>query len=274
MTPAPVRLGVQFWPEHTTYASMRDLWLRIEQMGFDTIYTWDHFYPLTGDHTKQNFECWSLLAAIAESTSRVRFGALVTGNSYRHPAVLAKMAATVDHISAGRLILGVGAGWDQEEYDAYGITFGTAGDRLRAFEEALIVLKKLLGPAATSDFAGKTYKLVNARAEPKPVQQPLPILIGGGGEKVTLRLVAQYAHASNWFGDPEAWARKNRVLDEWCEKVGRAPGEILRSVDVTDPKNLDRVEAYAEAGCGEIILGVGEPWPWDRMEALLKRFGR
>lgn len=274
MTRSPVRLGVQFWPEHTTYQSMRELWLRVEGMGFDTIYTWDHFYPLTGDHTKANFECWSLLAAIAESTSRIHFGALVTGNSYRHPAVLAKIAATVDHISNGRLILGVGAGWDREEYDAYGIPFGTPGDRLRALEESLVVLKSLLGPDATSDFAGKVYQLTRARAEPKPVQQPLPILIGGGGERVTLRLVATYADMSNWFGSPEAWAAKNALLDQWCERVGRTPGSVRRSVDITDPTNLDRAEAYVEAGCDEIIVGIGEPWPHDRLESILRRFGR
>lgn len=274
MATAPVRVSIQFQPEHTTYRSMRDLWLRAEAMGFDSVYTWDHFYALTGDHAGPNFECWSLLAAMAESTSRVRIGALVTGNSYRHPAVLAKMAATVDHISDGRLVLGIGAGWNQEEYDAYGIPFGTAGGRLRALEEALIVLRKLLGPEETSDFDGTVYRLTNARCEPKPVQQPPPILVGGGGERVTLRLVAEHADMSNWGGTPEAWAAKNRVLDEWCERVGRDPAAILRTVEITRPENLARAEAFAEAGCGEIIAAVGEPWPFDEMETLLKRFGR
>ncbi len=267
-------IGVFVFSHHTTYRVMRESWLRAEEMGFDTYYTHDHFYPYHGDPAGPNLECWTLMAAIAESTERIRFGPMVTGNSYRHPAVLAKIAATVDHISDGRLILGIGAGWMQAEYDAYGISFGTAAERLRALEESLVVLRKLLGPDPTSDFEGSVYRLANARAEPKPVQRSLPIAVGGKGEKVTLRLAAQYADDWHYWGTVEEWRHLNQTLDAWCDRLGRDRSAVMRTVMLADQKHWDRAEEYVAAGAQELVLVGEDPVPWGAMEAVLRRFGR
>ncbi|GAB4434733.1 MAG: LLM class F420-dependent oxidoreductase [Chloroflexi bacterium OHK40] len=244
-----IRVGVQLHPQHTTWASFSDAVRRFEAMGCDTIWNWDHFFPLSGDPQGPHFEGWTLLSAMATITTRAEVGCLVTCNSYRNPALLSNMAKTVDHISGGRLILGIGAGWFERDYREYGYSFGTAPDRLRALREALPIIKR-------------RWEL----DVPKPIR-PIPILIGGGGEKVTLRLTAEHAQIWHGFGPIETFKHKSAVLNEWCERLGRDPATIERSVS---PRQGESLDAYRDAGATHFILGVSEPWDYARVEAALR----
>jgi probable F420-dependent oxidoreductase len=233
------KVGVQLHPQHCSIDDLRTAWREADAMGVDSIWTWDHFYPLYGEPDGAHFEGWSLLAAMACDTTNAHFGAMVTCNSYRNPELLADMARTVDHLSGGRLILGVGAGWFERDYDEFGYPFGTAIERLRALEAALPRIESRL-----------------AKLNPPPVQEPLPILIGGGGEKVTLRIVAEHADLWNGFGPPENYAHKNEVLTAWCERAGRDPAEIERTV-LIERGEVNRVDAYLEAGAQHLIVMLG-----------------
>jgi F420-dependent oxidoreductase-like protein len=217
------------WPSPAQpWDDIREITAHCEQTGWDGVYFADHFMPngpgpepLDGD----TLECWSVLAALAALVPRMRIAPLVTSVTYRHPAVLANIAAAVDHVSGGRLTLGVGAGWQLNEHVAYGIPLGTVRERMDRFEEAVQVLRSLLDQPRTT-FAGQYYRLQDAPNQPPPVQDRLPLLVGGAGERRTLRIAAQYADQWNCWSTPELLAHKISVLRQHCEQVGRDPGEI------------------------------------------------
>jgi probable F420-dependent oxidoreductase len=233
------KVGVQLQPQHVAMPTLRAAAQAADGMGVDSIWTWDHFYPLYGEPDGTHFEGWTTLTAIAADTSQAMVGTLVTGNSYRNSELLADMARTVDHISGGRAYLGIGAGWFERDYAEYGYEFGTAGTRLRALEASLVRIRARLD-----------------RLHPRPVGR-FPILVGGGGEKVTLRLVATYADAWNGFGPAETFAHKSAVLDRWCAEVGRDPAEIERTISISGPVDPAAVDAAVAAGADHLILMQG-----------------
>jgi F420-dependent oxidoreductase-like protein len=220
---------VQTPVESTTYAALVRHWQRAEELGYDAAWLDDHFYGVATPPSDDSLECWTVMAALARETSRLRFGTLVICNNYRHPPLLAKMASTLDHVSGGRLEFGIGAGWYEHEYKAYGYDFPAIGTRLAQLEEALQIVK-LMWTEERASFAGRHYRVERAWCNPKPVQQPHPpIMIGGGGEKVLLRLVAQYADRWNFGGSLDDFRHKLAVLDRHCAAVGRDPAAIEKS---------------------------------------------
>jgi F420-dependent oxidoreductase-like protein len=221
-----VRIGFQVWPQNTTWPAMREVAQLADTIGVESIWTWDHFYALSGEEERPNFEAWQILPAWAAVTQRVRLGALVSGITYRHPAVIANMAATLDHISNGRATLGIGAAWNQTEHRAYGIDLGTPGVRSTRFAEATKIVRRLLdGDRIT--MTGKYYKLQDAVLNVRPIQKRLPIMIGGGGEQRTLRTTARYADMWHGFGTADLIKRKIEILRQHCADVGRDPDEIV-----------------------------------------------
>ncbi len=248
---ARCKVGVQLHPQATTTEALRAAARAVDGAGFDSLWTWDHFFPLYGEDDAAHFEGMTLLTAFALETSRVQIGNLVTCASYRNPHLVADMVRTIDHLSGGRTVLGIGAGWFQRDYDEYEYPFGTGGGRLRDLEADLFRIDQRL-----------------ARLQPPPVGT-LPLLIGGGGERVTLRLTAQHADIWNGMGDPEVIAHKNRVLDEWCERVGRDPAEIERSVLINDRQALE-LEGYLEAGVQHLMIGCADPFDLEPALALLE----
>lgn len=265
-----------------------------EATGWDGAWYADHFMPNAADNSGPTSECWTTLAALAVAVPRIRIGPLVTGNTYRHPAVLAKMAANVQEISGGRLVLGLGAGWQENEHAAYGIEFSTIGGRLGRLEEACAAIKGLLESERTN-LAGRYYTLTDAPLAPKP-PAPIPLLIGGGGEKRTLRIAAKYADEWNVWGTPALLRQKQEVLDQHCESLGRDPKAIQRScqamLTITDDEELvKRISAggrpviagnvarvreiiaqYRDAGLNEIIIPDWNLGPRERRFATMDQF--
>ena len=269
-----------FWPApNNEWSEILSASQHAERVGFDGVWFSDHFMPFQGSIDGPIHECWTVLAGLAAAVPRVRIGSIVTGNTYRHPAVLAKQAATVDHISGGRCVLGIGAGWQENEHLAYGIDYPSVKGRLDRLDEACAVITSLLRTERTT-FAGEHYRLQDAPLAPKPVNPRLPLLVGGGGEQRTLRIAARYADEWNIWGTPELLAQKGAVLDRHCETIGRDPAEISRSAIALlhvsdDPDYLARmrsrdhgratiigtpaevveiVQQYAAAGVHELIV--------------------
>ncbi len=248
------KVGVQLHPQVGTVDELRTAWKAADAMGADSIWIWDHFFPLYGDPDANHYEAYTLLAAMAVDTEHAHFGALVTCNSYRNPQLLADMARTIDLLSHGRFILGIGSGWFERDYTEYGYEFGTAPGRLKDLAAALPQIEERLGALVP------------------PPAGDVPILIGGSGEKVTLRLVAKHADAWNTFGPPENFAAKNRILDEWCEKEGRKPTEVERTVAI-QPDEVGNIDAYLAAGVEHFIVMVGAPYDLAPLEALIAASG-
>ena len=247
-----IRIGVQLAPEHSNYAAYAQTVRQVEALGVDSIWNWDHLLPPYGNHRGRHFEAWTLLAAMAALTSRAEIGSMVTCNSYRNPALLATMAKTVDHISGGRLILGIGAGWFEREYREYGYTFGAARERLKSLAAALPLIKQ-------------RWQL----ELPAPVRNPIPICIGGEGEQVTLQLAAQYADMWNGFGPLDNFRRKSSVLDRWCAEMGRDPRTIERSI-LTGTHTARGLDRLVEAGASHIIVTLRDPWNFATVKQLVR----
>lgn len=269
-----------FWPTPSqAYDDVLALARHVESTGWDGLWYADHFMPNAEDTSTPWPEAFTTLAALGAQVPRLRIGTLVAGNTYRHPAVLAKMAATMDHITGGRMVLGIGSGWQENEHRQYGIPFYTVAERLRRLDEACQVIK-LLCENEKSSFDGQYYQLDDASLQPKPLQDPLPLLIGGGGEKVTLKITAKYANEWNVWGTPEILEHKMSVLDDHCATLGRNPREIKRTAVALlfmseDQSYLDKmrganlaqpsligtpaeirglVQAYAALGVDELIV--------------------
>src|SRR6266566_3889303 len=285
--------GVHAGLQTTTVDGLLEVWRQAERLGFGWILVWDHFYAADASGRADCLEAVSMHAALACHTTRVRCGCLVYSVGYRHPAVLASAIATIDHLSGGRAALGLGAGWHQVEYDAYGIPFPSPGVRLDQLDEAAACVRGLLRQDTTT-FEGRFFTLKEARCEPRPVQAELPIWIGGGGERKTLRTVARHADAWNVpFVSPEEFSRKRGVLRKHCEEVGRDPAQIRCAVNValawkdedlveqfdglaeffrpaaltgSDEEARDKIGRYVEGGADQVNLALRAPWRAESLE--------
>ncbi len=263
-----LRFGIKTAPQFTTYEQMLRVWLEADTVPI-IAHAWlfDHFMPLGTDITGPCLEGWTLLAAFAAQTRRLRVGMMVTGNTYRHPAVLANMGATVDIISHGRMDFGIGAGWNEIEHTAYGIPLYSPAERIGRLAEACELIR-LMWTETAPDFDGKYYQLKKAYCEPKPIHKPYPpFVIGGGGEKLTLRVVARYANIWNFAGGTvEDFRHKNAILDNHCAAIERDPATIERSIQfLINPDDLsasrDALRSFIEAGATHLILNLRAPYP-------------
>lgn len=248
-----MKVGVQIHPQNTTMAQLRDGWQMVDELGVDSLWTWDHFFPpLYGEPDETHFEGWQILAAMAVTTRNVeQIGMLVSGNGYRNPDLLADMARTFDHLSGGRGVLGIGAGWSRRDCEEYGYPMPTVAEGFDALEHSLARIRHRLSVL-----------------RPGPLG-PLPVMIGGNGERRTLRLVAEYADMWNGFGDPPTFAAKNAALDRWCERLGRDPSTIERTVWISRVEDAEVAE-FADAGATHLILGLPAPYDETRVRRLVE----
>ena len=302
MPDAPVKLGALLWNQYTAWPAFRAAAVRADELGYDDLWTWDHLYPIVGDPHGPMFEAWLTLAAWAEATEHARLGLMVGANTFRNPAIVAKMATTLDHISAGRAILGIGGAWFETEHTAFGIEFGgSPGERLRWLDEAARIIRGMLD--GTEPSGDEFYAAKDVRNDPPPVQGRLPLLIGGGGEQRTLRTVARYADACNFGGGIENVKHKDEVLRRRCDEIGRDEAEIERTVGVgvciirDDPAEVeqtfaamfdrnggarrwqnqltgtpeqvaDQLRPYLEIGFRHLIVGFPSPHDAESLERL------
>jgi alkanesulfonate monooxygenase SsuD/methylene tetrahydromethanopterin reductase-like flavin-dependent oxidoreductase (luciferase family) len=255
-----VKLGVLAWNQYTDWPALREAGIRADRLGYDSLWTWDHLYPIVGSPDGPIFEGWLTLAAWAERTEQATLGLMVGANTFRNPALVAKMATTLDHISGGRAVLGIGGAWFETEHRAFGLEFGgSPGERLRWLEEAAQIMRGMLHGDEPS--GERFYHANGVRNDPMPVQDRLPLLIGGGGEKKTLRIVARYADACNVGGGFDNVKRKDEILRRHCEEVGRDESEIERTVGMgicvirDDPAEAERV-------ANQIFERNGKADPW------------
>jgi alkanesulfonate monooxygenase SsuD/methylene tetrahydromethanopterin reductase-like flavin-dependent oxidoreductase (luciferase family) len=243
---SPVKFGLLCWNQYTSWPDLRAAGIRADELGYDEILTWDHLYPIVGSPDGPMLEAWMVLSAWAEATSRAHIGLMVGANTFRNPALVAKMATTLDHISGGRAMLGIGGAWFEREHTAFGFEFGASpGERLRWLEEAVRIMRGMLNGEQPS--GDQFYTTRKVRNDPLPLQARLPLLVGGGGERRTLRIVARYADACNVGGGFERVKHKDEVLRRHCEEVGRDESEIERTAGVgvcvirDDPAEAERV---------------------------------
>ncbi len=309
-----MKFGIHTGPQNCSYEDLRRAWRMADEAGFEWVSVWDHFYPATDDPRGSCFEAGSIMTALALETRRVRVGCLVFCMAYRNPALLAHAAVTIDHVSGGRLELGLGCGWHQMEAEAYGIPFLPIRDRLDQLEEGVQIIHSLFENEKTT-FAGKQYRITDAYCEPKPLQKHPRLWIGGGGEKRLLRIVARYADAWNApFLPPDLWAAKNAVLSDWCEREKRDPASVLRTVNVglaiaenekalrekrarleqqfggffavlepgmlvgTPQQVIERIGEYERAGAQWVIVALRPPFDWEGyqifIDEVLPAFGK
>lgn len=258
------RHAIKTPPHHAAWSQFLDVWREADRIDvFESAWNWDHFYPLAPPYDGPNLECWTMLAALAQATSRLRLGAMVNGMHHRHPAVTANMAATLDIISGGRFELGIGAGWNEMESNAYGIELGTLRQRFDRFDEGVEIIRSLLDNRVTN-FHGRYFTVTEAWCEPKPVQRKLPIVVGGKGRTRTLRTAARWADQwdMTFPADPGEWLALDEVLRSHCGEVGRDPDDIVRSVHLpfaadADPGQLaDRAGEFFAAGVDIVVWSL------------------
>jgi probable F420-dependent oxidoreductase len=245
------KVGVTIHPQQCSIVELRDGWRRADELGVDSIWFWDHFFPLYGNPDGNHFECWSILAAAATDTHVPQLGPMVSCVGYRNPDLLASIAATVDQLSGGRLVLGLGAGWFERDYDEYGYEFGEARDRVRLLRESLPRIRERI-----------------TKLHPGPAG-PMPILIAGGGERVMLRLVAEHAQMWNTIASIEDFIHKSAVIDEHCRRIGRDPSEIERTANLTVRSEKD-VDQWVEAGLQHLVLRLAHPFDTRNLERVLR----